>query len=56
MRDQRITNSDLARRLGIHERAVRRTLDPEHASKPVGIQTALAALSKQVAVELRDAA
>ena len=56
LRDQRITNSELARRLGVHERAIRRMLDPAHASKPDGIQTALAALGKQVTVEVRDAA
>jgi antitoxin HicB len=57
MRDQRITNSELARRLGVHERAIRRMLDPPaHASKPTGIQTALAALGKQVTVDVRDAA
>ena len=56
LRDQRITNSELARRLGVHERAIRRMLDPAHASKPDGIQMALAALGKQVTVEVRDAA
>lgn len=56
MRDQRITDSELARRLGVHERAIRLMLDPAHASKPTGIQTALAALGKQVTVEVRDAA
>src|SRR6266849_10630667 len=33
MRDQRITNSELARRLAVHERVIRGMLDPEHASK-----------------------
>jgi len=56
MRDQQITNSELARRLGVHERAIRRMLDPEHGSKPAGIQMALAALGKQVTVDVRDAA
>jgi antitoxin HicB len=56
MRDQDVNNSELARRLGIHERAVRRMLDPQHSSKPTGIQAALAALGKQMTVEVRDAA
>ncbi len=56
MRDQRISNSELARRLGIHERVVRRMLDPEHATKAEKIQAALAALGKQMTVEVRDAA
>ena len=33
MRDQRVSNSDLARRLGLHERVIRRMLDPEHGTK-----------------------
>ncbi len=56
MRDQRVNNSELARRLGVHERVVRRMLDPEHATKSQKIQTALAALGKQLTVEVRDAA
>ena len=56
MRDQRVSNSELARRLGIHERVVRRMLDPEHATKADRIQAALAVLGKQMTVEVLDAA
>ena len=56
MRDQKVNNSELARRLGVHERVIRRMLDPEHASKAGRIQAALAALGKQMTVEVRDAA
>ena len=56
IREQGISNSELARRLGIHEKIVRRMLDPEHATKAEKIQAALAALGKQVTVEVRDAA
>jgi antitoxin HicB len=56
MRDQRVNNSELARRLGVHERVIRRMLDPKHASKAERIQAALAALGKQMTVEVRDAA
>ena len=56
MRDRRVNNAELARRLGLHERSVRRMLDPEHASKADGIQAALSALGKQLMVEVRDAA
>ena len=56
MRDQGISNSELARRLGLHERVIRRMLDPEHATKAEKIQTALAVLGKQMTVEVRDAA
>jgi antitoxin HicB len=56
MRDRQVNNSELARRLGIHERVVHRMLDPQHATKAEKIQTALAALGKQMTVEVRDAA
>ena len=56
MRDQRVSNSELARRLGLHERVIRRMLDPEHAAKAEKIQAALAVLGKQMTVEVRDAA
>ena len=56
MRDQRVSNSELARRLGLHERVVRRMLDPEHATKAEKIQAALSVLGKQMTVEVRDAA
>src|ERR1022692_1631266 len=41
MRNQQVNNSELARLLGVHERVIRRMLDPEHASKPARIQAAL---------------
>ena len=56
MRDQQVSNSELARRLGLHERVIRRMLDPEHATKAEKIQAALAVLGKQMTVEVRDAA
>jgi antitoxin HicB len=55
-REQRVSNSELARRLGVHERVIRRMLDPEHATKAERIQAALAALGKQMTVEVRNAA
>lgn len=56
MREQRVNNSELARRLEIHERVIRRMLDPQHATKPERIQAALRVLGKQLTVELCDAA
>jgi len=56
LRERRMTNSELGRRLGVHERVVRRMLDPEHATKAEKIQAALAVLGKQMTVEVRDAA
>jgi antitoxin HicB len=56
MRDQQVNKSELARRLGVHERVVRRMMDPQHATKAEKIQAALAVLGKQMTVEVRDAA
>jgi antitoxin HicB len=56
MREQKVNNSELARRLGVHERVLRRMLDPQHATKAERIQAALAVLGKQMTVEVRDAA
>lgn len=56
MRHQHVSNSELARRLGVHERVVRRMLDLQHATKSEKIQGALAVLGKQMTVEVRDAA
>lgn len=56
MRDQRVSNSELARRLGLHERVVRRMLDPKHATKAEKIQAALAVLGRQMIVEVRAVA
>jgi hypothetical protein len=38
MREQQVNNSELARRLGVHERVVRRMIDPQHATKAERIQ------------------
>ena len=56
MREQKITNSDLARRLGVRETVVRRMLDPNHATKAEKLQAALAVLGKRIVVALDDAA
>ena len=56
MRDQQLNNSELARRLGLHERVIRRMLDPAHATKAEKIQGALAVLGKQMTVEVHDGA
>jgi antitoxin HicB len=50
MREQRITNSDLARRLGVRETVIRRMLDPDHATKTEKLEAALAALGKRIVV------
>src|SRR5580658_8645182 len=54
MRDRQVNNSELARRLGVHERVVRRMLEPRHATRTEKIQAALAVLGKQMTVAVRD--
>ena len=56
MRDQGLSNLELGRKLGVDEKVVRRMPDPEHATKAKKIQAALAALGKQMTVEVRDTA
>ncbi len=56
MREQRVSNSQLARRLKCSETVVRRMLDPKHDSKPEKLQAALAALGKRVLVAIEQAA
>jgi len=56
MREQQVNNSELARKLGLQERVIRRMLDPQHATKAENIQAALAMLGKQLTVEVRNAA
>ena len=56
MREKRINNSELARRLAVSETVVRRMLDPSHDTKSEKLQAALGALGKRVVVTVEDAA
>ena len=56
MRERRIPNTELARRLGVSETVVRRMLNPRHDTKPERIQAALVALGKRIVVTFEDAA
>jgi antitoxin HicB len=56
MRERRMANTELARRLGVSETVVRRMLSPKHNTKPERIQAALAALGKRIVVTFEDAA
>jgi antitoxin HicB len=56
MRRQKVTNSELARRIKCRETIVRRMLNPKHHSKPERLQAALAALGQRVRVAVDDAA
>ncbi len=56
MRERGISNSALARRLGIRETVVRRMLDPDHETKSEKLQAALDALGKRMVMAVEDAA
>ncbi len=56
MREGRITNTEVARRLGVSETVVRRMLNPKHVTKPEKIQAALLVLGKRIVVGFEDAA
>jgi len=56
IRERGISNTGLARRLGVSEAVVRRMLNPRHDTRPEKIQAALAALGKRIVVTFEDAA
>ncbi|MGH9661505.1 MAG: type II toxin-antitoxin system HicB family antitoxin [Bryobacteraceae bacterium] len=56
MRESRMNRRQLAKRLGIGETAIGRLLDPRQQSRLADLRRALAALGKQLVVQVRDAA
>ncbi len=50
-----ITRVELATRLGVNDRVVRRMLDPRHGTSVNRINDALRVLGKQVVLEMQDA-
>ena len=54
MREAKIKNTDLARRLGCDEKEVRRMLDPRHPTKLPRIQKALELLGKRLVVSMEE--
>ena len=56
MREARLTNVALARKLGCDEKEVRRMLDPKHATKLPRIKEALDALGKRLVLSVEEAA
>lgn len=48
MREQNVSKSELARRLGLDEKEARRMLDPKHGTKVPVLERALHALGKRV--------
>lgn len=55
MQEAHITNVELANRLGVDEKEVRRLLDPRYASKLPRIAQAVAALGKRLVIGLEPA-
>ena len=55
MRKQGITNVALAARLGLHENAVRRLVDPGHRSHVTSVEKALRVVGRSLVVEDREA-
>ena len=56
MREAGITRTQLAKRLGVDEKEVRRMLNPRHPTKLPRIEQALAALGKRLVVSLESEA
>ena len=56
MKEAKITNTGLARRLGCDEKEVRRMLDPRHPTKLPRIKDALELLGKRLVVGMDEAA
>ncbi len=56
MREAGMSNVQLARKLGCHEKEVRRMLDPRHPTKLPRIKEALEALGKRLVVSVEEAA
>jgi antitoxin HicB len=55
MKELRINNSELARRLGVRETVVRRMLDPDHDTKAEKLQAALELLGRRITVSVEAA-
>ena len=55
LREQRVSNAELARRLGVRETVVRRMLDSRHHSRPERLNAALAALGRRLVVRMEAA-
>lgn len=56
MKSAAVSNSELARRLGVRENVVRRMLDPDHDTSFEKIQAALRVMGKRAVVTIQDAA
>jgi len=50
MREQRVSKSELARRMHVHEKEARRMLDPRHPTRVPTLERALAALGRRAEI------
>ena len=55
MREQGVSKSELARRLGVNEKDARRMLDPRHTTKVPALQHALHILGKRAELRVSGA-
>jgi antitoxin HicB len=56
LQEQGVSNSELARRLGVRETIVRRMLDPDHATKSTRLEGAPRAVGTRLLLTIDDAA
>ena len=49
-----LTQADLAKRLGVHDRVVRRMLDPRHGTSVSRVNDALQVLGRELVLEVRE--
>lgn len=56
IKDAGLSNLQLARKLGIDEKEIRRLLDPRHSTKLARIAEVLGRLGKRMTISLEDAA
>ena len=54
-RESGLTRVAFAVALGVHEKAVRRLLDPRHGASPDRIDRALRSLGRRIAIDMRAA-
>ena len=52
MREQKVSKSELARRMRVHEKEARRMLDPHHPTKVPALERALAALGRRAEISV----
>jgi antitoxin HicB len=55
IRDLGLSNSEVARKLGVDEKEIRRMLDPRHTTKLARMQELLALLGKRIVISLCEA-